>query len=107
MDPVARRKMWSILDQAKEGRSIMLTTHSMEESEALCQRIGVLVGGRLRCLGSAQHLKSRFGRELWVEVNIAERSTSAMQQVRTHVCRAFPSAIEAETHGQRIQYRLP
>ena len=39
----------------------VLTTHSMEECEALCSRVGIMVGGRLRCLGTPQHLKSRFG----------------------------------------------
>ena len=44
------------------GCAVVLTTHSMEEAEALCTRVGIMVGGRLRCLGSCQHLKSRFGR---------------------------------------------
>lgn len=38
-----------------------MTSHSMEECEALCTRIGILAAGRLRCLGSVQHLKNRFG----------------------------------------------
>ena len=64
MDPVARRFMWDVIAQlsTREGRcSIMLTTHSMEEAEALCTRIGIMVNGGLQCLGSAQHLKNRFG----------------------------------------------
>lgn len=44
-----------------EGASIVLSTHSMEECEALCSRVGVMAGGRFVCLGSVQHLKSRFG----------------------------------------------
>merc|ERR1719183_1043554 len=64
MDPRARRALWdsicSLLQQRKDT-SIVLTTHSMEECEALYQNIGIMVDGRLRCLGSAQHLKDRFG----------------------------------------------
>jgi ABC-type multidrug transport system ATPase subunit len=41
--------------------SAVLTTHSMEECEALCGRVGVMVAGSLVCLGSVQHIKSRFG----------------------------------------------
>ena len=41
--------------------SVVLTTHYMKEAEALCSRIGIMVGGRLRCLGSNQHLKAKFG----------------------------------------------
>ena len=40
---------------------MVLTSHSMEECEALCTRLGILAAGRLRCLGSVQHLKNRFG----------------------------------------------
>lgn len=64
MDPVARRFMWKVISRmsTQDGRcSIILTTHSMEEAEALCTRIGVMVNGRLQCLGSPQHLKLRFG----------------------------------------------
>ena len=63
MDPVARRFMWSVINDicCQGNTSVILATHSMEECEALCQRIGIMVGGRFRCLGSAQHLKSKFG----------------------------------------------
>jgi len=63
MDPVARRFMWSVInDICAEGKtSVILTTHSMEECEALCQKIGIMVGGRFRCIGSGQHLKNKFG----------------------------------------------
>ena len=42
----------------------------MEECEALCQRIGIMVGGRLRCLGSSQHLKTRFGKGFQLEARV-------------------------------------
>ena len=43
------------------GHTVILTSHSMEECEALCTRIGIMTQGRLRCLGTVQHLKNRFG----------------------------------------------
>jgi ABC-type glutathione transport system ATPase component len=43
------------------GHTVLLTSHSMEECEALCTRIAIMRAGRLRCLGSVQHLKNRFG----------------------------------------------
>ena len=42
----------------------------MEECEALCQRIGIMVGGRLRCLGTSQHLKTRFGKGFQLEARV-------------------------------------
>ena len=50
-----------VIDDVKRTSSVVLTTHSMEECEALCSRIGIMVGGRFRCLGSGQHLKNKFG----------------------------------------------
>ncbi|GMH84067.1 hypothetical protein TL16_g09806, partial [Triparma laevis f. inornata] len=49
MDPVARRFMWDVIAlMTKEGNcSVILTTHNMEEAEALCGRIGIMVAGRL------------------------------------------------------------
>jgi ATP-binding cassette subfamily A (ABC1) protein 3 len=64
VDPVAKRFMWRVINTIATERkscSLILTTHSMEEVEALCSRIGIMVGGRLRCMGSAQHLRNRHG----------------------------------------------
>ncbi|KAK4374555.1 hypothetical protein RND71_005232 [Anisodus tanguticus] len=61
MDPVTRRHIWSVIEAAKQGRSIVLTTHSMEEADILSDRIGIMARGRLRCVGTSTLLKSRFG----------------------------------------------
>ena len=45
----------------RSGHTVVLTSHSMEECEALCTRIGIMTAGRLACLGTVQHLKNRFG----------------------------------------------
>jgi ATP-binding cassette subfamily A (ABC1) protein 3 len=73
MDPVSRRFMWNVIADISTERkesTIILTTHSMEECEALCTRVGIMVGGRLRCLGSVQHLKHRFGDGLMLELKL-------------------------------------
>ncbi|XP_030473887.1 ABC transporter A family member 2-like [Syzygium oleosum] len=61
MDPVTRRHVWNIIEVAKKGRAIILTTHSMEEADILSDRIGIMAKGRLYCLGTSIRLKSRFG----------------------------------------------
>jgi ATP-binding cassette, subfamily A (ABC1), member 3 len=75
VDPVARREIWQLVsdmvkvDVPYEHRtSVVLTTHSMEECEALCPRLGIMSNGRLRCLGSAQHLKNKFGQGFQIEM---------------------------------------
>jgi energy-coupling factor transporter ATP-binding protein EcfA2 len=52
---------WTVIEQVSARRSVILVSHSMEEVEALCTRMCVMVSGRLQCIGSSQHLKSRFG----------------------------------------------
>lgn len=61
MDPITRRHVWDIIENAKKGRAIVLTTHSMEEADILSDRIGIVAKGRLRCIGTSIRLKSRFG----------------------------------------------
>eukprot|EP01029_Cantina_marsupialis_P013220 TRINITY_DN2925_c0_g3_i1.p1 TRINITY_DN2925_c0_g3~~TRINITY_DN2925_c0_g3_i1.p1 ORF type:complete len:1768 (+),score=518.71 TRINITY_DN2925_c0_g3_i1:83-5386(+) len=70
VDPVARRFMWDVISRIATKTSVILTTHSMEECEALCSRIGIMVGGQLRCLGSSQHLKNRFGIGYQLELSL-------------------------------------
>ncbi|KAL3669971.1 hypothetical protein V7S43_005343 [Phytophthora oleae] len=63
MDPVSRRFMWDVISEIStynKESTVVLTTHSMEECEALCTRVGIMVGGELKCLGSAQHLEIHF-----------------------------------------------
>ncbi|RYH30057.1 ATP-binding cassette domain-containing protein [archaeon] len=84
MDPVARRFMWKVIARMStlESRcSVMLTTHSMEEAEALCSRIGVMVNGQLQCLGSAQHLKHRFGQGFELTLKLLTPPEDAVHQM--------------------------
>ena len=66
--------MWSIVNQItrEKDTSVILTTHSMEECEALCGKLGIMVDGYFRCIGSGQHLKNKFGRGFQIEINVFE-----------------------------------
>ncbi|XP_062040847.1 phospholipid-transporting ATPase ABCA7-like [Lepus europaeus] len=105
MDPHARRFLWdSLLAVVRRGRSVVLTSHSMEECEALCTRLAILVNGRFRCLGSAQHLKGRFGAGHTLTLRVpAERH----EQAAAFVEAAFPGAQLREAHGGRLRFQLP
>ena len=59
-DVTIRRLIWSRLhDVTDSGRSIIVTSHRMDECEAACSRMSVMVNGGLKCLGSPQHIKSK------------------------------------------------
>ena len=62
MDPQSRRAMWDVIRQLKaEGKTIVLTTHYMEEAEELCDRVGIIDHGRLIELGTPSELKAKHG----------------------------------------------
>jgi len=61
MDPGARRFLWNVISGLmKQGKSVVLTSHSMEECETLCTRLAIMVNGQFQCLGSPQHLRSKY-----------------------------------------------
>ena len=61
LDPAAQRKIWDLITRIAEDRSVLLTTHSMDEAQALSSRTAIMVDGKLLCLGTLQHLKVRRG----------------------------------------------
>lgn len=64
VDPKAKRFMWTIVSKISTQRkksAVIITTHSMEEAEALCTKMGIMVAGRFKCFGSSQHIKAKYG----------------------------------------------
>ena len=61
LDPASRHNLWDVVKEAKRGRGIILTTHSMEEATVLCDRLGIFVNGQLVCIGNPKELTARYG----------------------------------------------
>ena len=64
MDLESKRLMWSIIHKLSSNyrkTSIIIITHSMEEAEILCKRIGIMVDGEFVCLGKANEIKNKYG----------------------------------------------
>ncbi|KAF7850561.1 hypothetical protein BT93_L5312 [Corymbia citriodora subsp. variegata] len=61
LDPASRNNLWNVVKRAKQDRAIILTTHSMEEAEVLCDRLGIFVDGSFQCIGNPKELKARYG----------------------------------------------
>jgi len=104
MDPKSRRFMWEIISTTIRSRSVILTTHSMEECEALCQRIGIMVAGQLQCIGSAQRLKDRFGNGFQLDVNV---DSSRLDELFHFIDEQFPGSVKLEIQGSTVKYRIP
>merc|ERR1712107_446766 len=88
MDPVARRSMWSVVENISERRHksvVILTSHSMDEADALCARIAIQVDGRFRCLGNGQQIKSKYGEGLELSVKIVSPSMLEVEELSRRI----------------------
>ena len=70
LDPKNKREIWDILSHCKENRCMILTTHLMDEAETLCDRIGIILKGKIRCLGSQYKLKANYGKGFKLCINL-------------------------------------
>lgn len=103
LDPTSRRQIWSIIDRAKKGRAIILTTHGMDEAEALCDVIGIMAHGKMRCVGSSQHLRSSSGTGYALTIAFAPHDKNRALEF---ILSVVPSAqIESEFRGT-IEFRI-
>ncbi|XP_026864956.2 ATP-binding cassette sub-family A member 3 [Electrophorus electricus] len=110
MDPVARRLLWDAVTRTREsGKAIVITSHSMEECEALCTRLAVMVNGQFKCLGSPQHLKSKFGSgytllaKVHLEPDLEEMD---LQLFKDFIESTFPGSLLKDEHQGMVHYHL-
>ncbi|XP_040853430.1 phospholipid-transporting ATPase ABCA3-like isoform X2 [Ochotona curzoniae] len=109
MDPVARRLLWDTVARAREsGKAVIITSHSMEECEALCTRLAIMVQGQFKCLGSPQHLKSKFGSGYSLQAKVRSKGQQeALEAFKAFVELTFPGSILEDEHQGMVHYHLP
>lgn len=96
MDPIVKKKFWHQIAKLRDsGKTIILSSHSMDEVEFLCTRIGIMVNGEMKCLGSPQYLKSKFGKTivLTLKLNKIDVNDTAKCEVKRFIDRELPGAI--------------
>ena len=104
MDPMNRREVWNLIAFYKADRTVLLTTHSMEEADALGDRIGIQSAGRLVALGTSLHLKERFGTGYRLRLVIPSTGRDA---IKTRVAQLAPTAKLEEDHAGNLSYSIP
>ena len=91
--------------------TVILTTHSMEECSALCSRIGIMVDGSMRCIGTEQHLKKRFGKGLQAQFTLEDTSEDRVHQlcsalfsstILSPINTSFLSSVRERTKSKRL-----
>nr|XP_009931047.1 PREDICTED: ATP-binding cassette sub-family A member 12 [Opisthocomus hoazin] len=107
MDPNAKRHLWKIISEEVQNKcSVILTSHSMEECEALCTRLAIMVNGSFQCIGSLQHIKSRFGRGFTVKMHL--NSNTVNTETLTEFLKShFPNTCLKDQHFNMVEYHIP
>ncbi|KAF1967338.1 P-loop containing nucleoside triphosphate hydrolase protein [Bimuria novae-zelandiae CBS 107.79] len=110
LDANAKRNMWRCLQSLGKGRAVVLTTHSMEEADALADRIGI-VSSRMLALGDREDLKRRAGDSFHIHLvaRSAPRTTPMeLQRMKDWISGTFANAkISRETQGGQIRFEVP
>ncbi|KAK6097421.1 hypothetical protein MT418_003039 [Batrachochytrium dendrobatidis] len=104
MDPVNRRHVWSFIEKFKQGRVIVLTTHSMEEADVLGDRIAIMAHGRLRAIGDSVSLKNKFGAGYRISI---VTNPSMIEEVKAEVYRYVPGATLEDDSAGALIYQFP
>ncbi|ESU39473.1 Putative amino acid ABC transporter ATP-binding protein [Giardia duodenalis] len=105
LDPISKRKMWDAIQMAKYERSIVLTTHSMEECEALSNKVGIISDGCLRCNNAPRKLKKRYG--IGYRLDIEVHATDVLR-VRDEIINVYcPTAVLVSRAGGALTLAVP
>lgn len=108
MDPGARHETWTLIQREKERRTILLTTHFMEEADLLGDRIAIMAHGQLECCGSPMFLKQQYGDGYHLTIVYSSSSTSTPNlSMTTDIIRSYiPEAQVFSYIGQEATYLL-
>ncbi|XP_007956953.1 phospholipid-transporting ATPase ABCA3-like [Orycteropus afer afer] len=109
MDPIARRLVWNLVTKIREtGKAIVITSHSMEECEALCTRLAIMVKGKFVCLGSPQHLKNKFGHFYILKVKVKpDTDKDALEDFKSFISMTFPGSVIKQENQRIVNYYIP
>ena len=90
MDPSAKRKVWNLIIESRNaGKSVMLSTHNMDECEALCTRLAVMINGQFHCLGSIQQLKDKFSKGFFLVIKVSQNDDKEIRKTWIELIKSF------------------
>ena len=113
LDPSSRRNLWKVINETMKFRAVVLTTHLLDEAEALCGRIAIMTHGQVQCVGSAQHLRGKFGSGYEVvlttkEVGTTRERNAAFAKVNAFVGVLFKGKATLQNrHSRMLTYNVP
>lgn len=108
VDPISRHNLWAVLSQIqKTGQCIVLTSHSMDECEALCNRLTIMVHGEMQCLGNITYLKQRYGQGFTLMIKLRMDNPEQIAELKEEISNSFDGRIEIkDEHKGLIHYQI-
>jgi ABC-2 type transport system ATP-binding protein len=101
LDPQARRAIWDLVRGIRQrGKTVLLTTHLMEEAERLCDRVAILDHGRLADIGTPAELVRRHCPERTVVVTTGDAAAASLFRALPQVESVHADAAELRVHGR-------
>ncbi|VBB30343.1 unnamed protein product [Acanthocheilonema viteae] len=112
MDPASRQAIFQLLQRYKHERTILLTTHCMDEADLLGDRIAIMAKGRLICAGTSEFLKNRFGTGYLLSIDLIPRGIfhhifDQREQLLSAIRKHVPETEEQSATPQQITVLLP
>ncbi|KAI0234120.1 hypothetical protein LSAT2_015699 [Lamellibrachia satsuma] len=108
LDPLARRQTWTLLaEYSMAGRTIVLTSHSMEECDALCTRLAIMVDGAFVCLGTPQYLKNKFSNSYCLKFKAYNEDPDTINNLKLFIAVKFPRCSLVDEHERHFTYNIP
>ncbi|PAA68297.1 hypothetical protein BOX15_Mlig033575g1 [Macrostomum lignano] len=114
VDPENKRAIWKAIRSLAEGgkRTVVVTTHSMEEVEALCGRVGIMDRGGMIGFGTVQQLRSRYGKAYTLEALLPfsadlHETSSRKSVLKAAIQQQFPQAAVLDDVGASVQFQIP
>jgi len=104
MDPKNRRQVWELIKNLKKNRAVILTTHAMEEADALSDRIAVIVDGRFKCIGNSLFLKNNFGEGYRLTLIVDPENSGTVKKL---MGLKIPSAKIVDESGGSLMFSIP
>ncbi|KAK4719446.1 hypothetical protein R3W88_017784 [Solanum pinnatisectum] len=104
LDPASRDTLWTVVKNARKGRAIILTTHSMEEADYLCDRLGIFVDGSLQCIANSSELKARYGGSYVLAITTSADNEVEVENMVRQIC---PNANKVYHLSGTQKFELP
>ena len=105
IDARARKDLWTILEKYRQDRTLLISTHYMDEAEALGDRIVIIANGKLQCDGSIPFLKDKLGKGYHIAFSLTDNANISKI---TEFLQSFGKNVTMETsYGSEVQYLLP